>query len=193
MNTALLVIDFINDIVSANGKTPSCAAHVQARQAIQKANTAMQFARDNQWLVLPVTVGFSENYCEQPKKSPIFGKAKQSQALSLGQWGTEFHSDLAVNPADCVITKHRVSPFYGTSLDLILRNNAIEQVVVCGVSTVWAIQAAVREGHDRDYAMVILEDACAAANEAEHQASLVQLSRIAVITTTHELASLLTV
>jgi len=66
-------------------------------------------------------------------------------------------------------------------------------VVVCGVSTLWAIQAAVREGHDRDYAMVILEDACAAANEAEHQASLVQLSRIAVITTTHELASLLTV
>ena len=190
MKTALLVIDFINDIVDVTGKTASCAAHVAERSVIQKANTAIDFARKHDWLVLPVKVGFSVNYPEQPKKSPIFGKADQFHALALNQWGTEFHRDLEIESTDCVIIKHRVSPFFGTTLDLILRNQCIERVVVCGVSSAWAIQAVVRDGHDRDYAMVIIEDACAAANETEHHTSMEQLSRIATRVTSDELTTL---
>ena len=58
---------------------------------------------------------------------------------------------------------------------------------MCGVSTSWAIQGAVRDGHDRDYAITILEDACAAADAAEHQASLRMLGRIAEIIKVAEL------
>ncbi|MNI98724.1 Isochorismatase family protein [compost metagenome] len=49
------------------------------------------------------------------------------------------------------------------------------------MSTSWAIQAAARDGHDRDYTISILEDACAAADAIEHHGSLRMLGRIAEI------------
>jgi ureidoacrylate peracid hydrolase len=190
MKTALLVIDFINDIVSQNGKIPSCAKQVLEKKVIQKANTAIEFAREKNWLIIPIKVGFSSDYREQPKNSPIFGKANQFQALSLGQWGTEFHPDLNISANDNVIVKHRISPFYGTSLDLVLKNNSITRIVVSGVSSSWAIQSTVRDGHDRDYEMILLEDACAASTEEEHQTALKMCERIAKIIKTNDLSIL---
>ncbi len=190
MNTALLVIDFINDIVNPLGKIPSCAAQVIEKNTIKQANKAIHFARSQHWLVLPIKVGFSVNYAEMPKNSPIFSKAQQFQALALNQWGTEFDTELAIASTDCVIIKHRVSPFHGTQLDLVLKTQAIERLVVCGVSSAWAIQAAAREGHDRDYSIVILENACAAASEQEHGIAMEQLARIATIIHTDALATL---
>lgn len=188
MNTALLVIDFINDIVSPEGKIPSAAAHVAQKSSIQHANRAITYAREHGWLVIHVKVAFAANYLEQPKNSPIFGKANQFQALKLGDWGTEFHRDLDVQPAtDCVVIKSRVSPFYGTELEAILRANKIERLVICGVSTTWAIQACARDGHDRDYQLVLLEDACGAASEEEHQQSIKQLSRICQVISVAEI------
>lgn len=190
MNTAIIVLDFINDIVAKDGKISSCASHVAERHVIQKANVALQWARKQHWLVVLVKVGFSEHYLQQPKNSPIFGKAHQFQALKLGSWGTEFHSELDVNDNDCVIVKARVSPFYATHLEAVLRANKIERLVICGVSSTWAVQAAARDGHDRDYEIVILEDACAAANEEEHQLSMKQMSRIAKIIPVKDLESI---
>ncbi len=187
MKTALLVIDLINDIVSADGKIPTCAAQVAERNVIQHANTAIEFARQHHWLILPVKVAFSSHYAEQPKDSPVFGKAHQIQALDINQKGTAFHPALTITPDDPVIIKHRISPFYGTPLDLVLRTHHITRLVICGVSSTWAIQAAARDGHDRDYQIVILEDACAAATQEEHQITMKQLSRIARIMTTSDL------
>lgn len=190
MNTALLVIDFINDIVSPNGKIPSCAQQVSEKKVIQKANDAIQFARESNWLIIPIKVGFSPDYREQPKNSPIFGKANQFQALALGQWGTEFHPDLKISAHDHVIVKHRISPFYRTSLDLVLKNNSVTRIVVCGVSSSWAVQSAIRDGHDRDYEMILLEDACAASTESEHQIAIKMCERIAKIITTNDFSNL---
>ncbi|MGQ5523579.1 isochorismatase family cysteine hydrolase [Chitinimonas sp. PSY-7] len=190
MKTALIVIDFINDIVHAEGKIPSCAAHVEERQAITKANTALQYARANGWLPILVKVGFSAAYQEQPKDSPMFGKAHLGKVLTLGEWGTAFHADLDVQASDVVVVKPRVNPFYASVLEAALRANKVERLVVCGVSTTWAIQSTVRDAHDRDYQIVILEDACAAADEQEHRASIAQLIRIAKVVTVSELPSL---
>lgn len=190
MNTAIIALDFINDIVSKDGKIPSCAAHVEERHAIQKANNALHTARKNHWPVILVKVGFSEHYIEQPKSSPIFGKAHQLQALKLNTWGTEFHPQLEISSTDCILIKSRVSPFYATHLEAVLSANTIQRLIICGVSSTWAVQATARDGHDRDYEIFILEDACGAANEEEHQLSMKQLSRIAKIITTNEIESM---
>ncbi|MGY1494963.1 isochorismatase family cysteine hydrolase [Aeromonas dhakensis] len=181
MQNALLVIDFINDIVHPNGKIASSATHTSEKNAIANANKAMTYARQHGWLVILVKVGFESNYHTHPKNSPMFGKAKQFGALALGQFGTEFHAELDVQTSDYVIEKPRVSPFYGTALEPALRANKIEHLYVCGVSTEWAIQATVRDGHDRDYLITIIEDACAAGSEEEHQQSILMLSRIATV------------
>jgi nicotinamidase-related amidase len=62
--------------------------------------------------------------------------------------------------------------------------------VIAGVSTPWAVQAAARDAHDRDYQVVVVEDASAAATEADHAASIGLLRRIARVVTVEELADL---
>jgi biuret amidohydrolase len=135
-------------------------------------------------------VGFSPRYHEQPKHSPFFGKAHEFRALELEQWGTEFHPELRVAPSDFVVTKSRVNVFYNTPLESLLRAQGIERVVLLGVSTTWAVEAAARDAHDRDYRVAVVEDACAAHDEEQHRASIRHLAAIADITTTAKLENI---
>jgi len=190
MKTALLLLDFINDIVHPEGKIAGSAAEVARRGAIGNANRALETARAWGWLPVFVKVGFAAGYREMPSDSPIFGRAREFAALDLTGWGTAFHADLAVRAGDPVIVKPRIGAFYATGLEALLRAQRIERLVLCGVSTAWAVQAAAREGHDRDYAIVVVEDACAAGSEEEHAASIAMLQRIATIVASDRLDDL---
>ena len=186
---ALVVIDLIYDLVHPKGRIPSCAQQVEARQVLSKANQAAAYARERRWPVVFVTVGFSKGYSDQPKASPLFGQVDRLGALALNEIGTSFHPDLYVVTEDIILAKPRISPFYGTRLEAILRANQIGCVVLSGVTTTWAIQAAARDAHDRDYRVIILEDACAADTEEEHNASIAMLKRIATIESVRDLAA----
>ena len=179
--TALIVIDFINDIVHPEGKIPSCAEQVLTHSTIEAANRTLAWARKSNHLIIQVKVGFDAHYHAQPKRSPMFGKANEYGALNLQAWGTKFHEKLDVQDNDMIIVKPRVSPFYGTPLDAVLRANRVEKLIICGVSTTWAIQACVREAHDRDYELTIIEDACAAHTQDEHTTSIQTLQRLTAI------------
>ncbi len=179
MESALIVIDFINDIVHPQGKIPSCADQVNQNKVIENANQAIAWARQKGHLLIFVKVGFQSSYQDVPVWSPMFGKAGEIGALDLSGWGTAFHDALDVQPSDLVVVKPRVNPFHNTSLDSILRANRISSVYLCGVSTSWAIQSATRDAHDRDYKVNIICDACAAHSAEEHQTSLNMLERIA--------------
>lgn len=187
MKTLVLVIDFINDIVHPNGKIAASAHYVAEHHVIDKVNNVLTFARANNYFIAHVKVGFSENYIECPAQSPLFGKAKEFKALQLNTWGTEFHAEVAVHLNDPVIIKHRVSALYATDLETILRAQKIEKIIICGVSTNMAVETVARELHDRDYQVVIVQDACAAATAEIHQASLKTLERIAKVCSSAEL------
>lgn len=181
-NTALLVIDFINDIVHPKGKITATATFVEKNKVIENANRVIAFARKNNIAIAFVKVGFSAGYVECPSHSPIFGKAKEWKAFQLNTWGTDFYEKLDVQTTDFVIVKHRVSAFYATALEPFLRANQIQNLILTGVSTDMAIQTTAREAHDRDYRVIIVGDACGAGSEESHQFTLKELQRIAEIT-----------
>lgn len=184
MKSMLLVMDMMNDLVhpdGANAKT--YAVQAKARQLYANTVRAIASARNVGVPVGYVRVGFSPDYRECPPASPIFSKARDAGLFKLGTWGTEIYDEFAPQPGDFDIVKHRVSPFYGTSLEPILRAQGIGRLVLCGVSTNGVVQGAVREGHDRDYACTILEDCCAGATDEEHAFALAGLRRYAEITT----------
>jgi nicotinamidase-related amidase len=187
MKTALIALDFINDIVHTKGKFTATAEFVKKYDVIESANKVIAFARQNQIVPLFVKVGFTPQYLECPTNSPIFGKAKESQALQLNSWGTEFHESLAIQPSDAQIIKHRVGAFYATALETFLRANEIQHLILIGVSTDMAVQTTAREAHDRDYLVTIVSDACGAGSEELHQGALKQLERIAKMTTSSRL------
>jgi nicotinamidase-related amidase len=117
-------------------------------------------------------VGFSQDYAECPADSPVFEPAKANKLFRLGTPGTEIHPRLGRQAGDWLITKHRISPFYATDLEAYLRAGKIDRIFCSGVSTHAVVQATVRDGHDRDYKMVVLADCCAAYSAQEHDNSI---------------------
>jgi nicotinamidase-related amidase len=64
-------------------------------------------------------------------------------------------------PGEVVVGKHRVNALYGTALDLILRANDIETLVILGYATSGVVLSTVRYAADLDYRLVVVEDCCA--------------------------------
>ncbi|RKP44142.1 isochorismatase family cysteine hydrolase [Trinickia fusca] len=190
MKTALIGLDYMVDIMHPSGKIARSAAHAEEKGVIAKFNHALSIAQEKDWLRILVKVGFEPGYADLPAHSPIFSRAKEFGVLDLSGPGGEFHPDLDAHAAQAVVIKPRVSAFYATRLEAFLRANRIERVILAGVSTAWAVQAAARDAHDRDYTVVVLEDACAASSEEEHQRSIDTLRGIARIATIGELAAL---
>lgn len=190
MSTALIGLDYIVDIMHPTGRIARSAAHAAERGVIAHANRALALADGRGWLKLLVKVGFGPGYVDQPKGSPLFGRVHELGALALDGGGCAFHPELDAQLADLVIVKPRVSAFYGTNLDAVLRACKVERLIVCGVSSSWAVQSTVRDAHDRDYQVLVLEDACAAASEAEHQSSMALLRTIARVVSMEDLEAL---
>ena len=185
--TLFLVMDMMNDIVAEDGASAATYGKlVKERGVLEKTRSAIAAARKAGVAVGYVRVGFSPDYHECPPNSPIFSKARQNKIFVLGTTGTEVHPAIAPQDGDYDIVKHRVSPFYATALEPILRANGVERIVMCGVSTNGVVFSGVREGHDRDYEIVVLEDCCAGVSPEEHANALFCMGRFATITTSDQ-------
>ncbi len=185
--TLFLVMDMMNDLVAEDGfNAQTYGVQCKERNVLENTAKAIAAARKADAKVGYVRVGFSSDYRECPPNSPIFSGARKNGIFQLGTKGTEVHPALAPQEGDFDIVKHRVSPFYGTSLEPILRANGFERIVMCGVSTNGVVHSGAREAHDRDYEVVILEDCCAGVTPDEHMHAIACLGRYGKITTTDE-------
>jgi nicotinamidase-related amidase len=185
MTSIYLVLDMENDLVAEegpSGKGP-LGQQVRDRGIIGRTAKAIAKARAAGVRIGYVRVGFSPDYREAPTTSVIFNGARQHGLFKLGSWGTEVHKDLAPQPGDFDIVKHRVSAFYGTNLEPVLRAHGIKRIICSGVSTVAVVNSTVRDAHDRDYVVEVLEDCCAAATTEDHEAAIRALQRFATFTT----------
>ena len=82
-----------------------------------------------------------------------------------------------------MITKNRVSAFCNTNLDSILKlkENDIEDIMIAGIATELAVSSTVRDAHDLDYDVTVIEDCCASADISNHNATMKILQKIAKI------------
>ncbi|CAN7717354.1 cysteine hydrolase family protein [Neorhizobium tomejilense] len=181
-DTILLVMDMINDLVHPDGmgaKTYVVKCH--ERNVYENTKSIIERARSSGVPIGYVRVGFSPDYRECPPNSPVFSKARDNGFFKLGQWGTEIYGGFAPRDGDIDIIKHRVSPFYGTKLMPLLSAIGAKRLLLAGVSTNGVVQAAAREGHDRDFECVVLEDCCAGATDEEHEYAVAGVRRFATV------------
>lgn len=179
MKSIYLVLDMQNDLVHAegrNGKSP-LGEQVRSRRVVENTAQVIAKARAANVAVGFVRVGFSPDYHECPKGSPLFGAAPRFGLFQLGSFGAEVHPDLEQRPGDVQVVKHRVSPFYSTSLMAQLSAMGIQRIYCSGVATHAVVQATVRDAHDRDFDVVVVEDACCSDSEQEHLNSMQSISR----------------
>lgn len=183
MTKALVCIDFINEIMGANGKLAakgynSFAHRHGTLKHLRELQTSM---RKDGGRVIHVHLGFNPDYADHPASSPLLGGAKGGGILRLGTASTDIVSEAAPIEGDFVIVKKRVSAFYATSLELTLRTLGVTEVTLAGVATDLAVQSAARDAHDRDFAVVVAAKACAAASDEDHNGALTNLAKIARI------------
>ncbi|QEM80236.1 cysteine hydrolase family protein [Halomonas binhaiensis] len=183
---ALLVMDFINEIVHPEG-VYACEGYYQQTQergVLKNVASALKHAREQQLLIIFIVVGFNEHYEEFPPHSRVFAPARAHSVLKLDTWSTQVHEDLKPLDDEIIIAKSRVSPFYQTNLELVLRTQGIEELILTGVSTEHVVLATTLEGHDRDFIVTVLEDACSAVTQERHLAAMERISLTANIRST---------
>jgi nicotinamidase-related amidase len=181
-DTILLVMDMINDLVHSDGMgAKTYGVKCRERNVYENTKSVIQRARAAGVPIGYVRVGFSPDYRECPPNSPVFSKARDNGFFKLGQWGTEVYSEFAPQEGDIDIVKHRVSPFYGTKLMPVLSAMGVKRLLLTGVSTNGVVQAAAREGHDRDFECVVIEDCCAGATDEEHDYAVAGVRRFATV------------
>lgn len=90
-----------------------------------------------------------------------------------GSGGDEIDDSLTVNEkTDYIIKKRRYSAFFGTDLDLVLRENDIEHVIIVGTKTNCCIRATVTDAYYLNYDAIVLEDCVATNDEVVQQVHL---------------------
>lgn len=183
-NTALIVLDTINEILHPEGKLSGkgYAAFAQEHGTIANIDAAISTAKKSGQTIVFVRLGFANDYSNHPEGSILLGKAKEFGALKSGAWATEFVEGLSASRADRIFEKQRISPFFGTDLETYLRERGITEVQLAGVATDLVVESAARDAHDRDFGVIVLADCCAAASQQDHLAALMVMAKFAHIT-----------
>ncbi len=89
-----------------------------------------------------------------------------------GTWGAEFVAELQPQAGEPVVTKFRSSAFRETNLDLLLRSNGIESVIVAGCTTEGCVESTVRDLCFYDYFGIVLSDCVGSDVRELHDASM---------------------
>ena len=89
-----------------------------------------------------------------------------------GSWGAEIVDELTVEAGDIIIPKRRYSGFFGTSLDLSLRERGVDTVIVTGVVTNICVRSTVHDAFFLRYKVIVPEDLVMATSPQAQEVSL---------------------
>jgi nicotinamidase-related amidase len=89
-----------------------------------------------------------------------------------GSEGQGIIDELAPHDGDLIVKKYRSSGFWGTNLDMVLRSNGIQSVVITGCTTEGCVESTARDAMFNDYYVVVAEDCVASDDPKQHDASL---------------------
>ena len=142
---ALLVMDFQTSI------TAMLDGHPDKDAMLSRTARLVDTARKVGMRVIYVVVAFRAGYPEVSPRNPSFGSIRESGRFVEGSAGTEVHSAVAPKPGDVLVTKHRVSAFAGTDLEVVLRAGGVETLVLAGIATSGVVLSTVRHAADADY------------------------------------------
>ncbi len=156
--TALIVIDMQNDFLSPDGwyaKSGVDISHMQA--AIGPTRALVQAARAQGVPVIWTQHGFRDG-----TDAGVFAGLRpflKEGGLRKGTWGYEIAPEMDARPEDWIVEKNRLSGFYGTNLDIVLRGLDVDTALICGVLTNQCVKATAVDANYRDYKPIVVREA----------------------------------
>lgn len=188
---ALIILDVINELVHEDGSVGKEGYFDEAskKNIVDNIAKVADFFRGNNIPVYYVVVGFSDDYKEWSESSKLFRHVKSNKQAILGSWATQVHASVAPREGEAVIIKHRIDPFYKTSLEFLLNTADIDEVILTGVSSEFVVLSATISAHDRDKKVTVLEDCVSSSNEYSHNCAMHIISKLAEVSTSEQLLS----
>jgi nicotinamidase-related amidase len=158
---AVVIIDMLNDFIHPDGALtcPNGAAIVPAIQEL------IEFSHENDIQVIFVQEAHRQNDADF--------RVRPVHAIK-GTWGSDFISELTpqLDKGDYIVQKRRHSAFSYTDMDLFLREEGIDTVVVTGVWTNVCVRSTASDAMYHTYKVKCISDCCASKDEDMHISGL---------------------
>ena len=154
---AVIVIDMLNDFFG-NGVLSE-----QRNSLVQSINRLVSAYREKGHLIVWVRQEFEADLSDAFRVM----KEHHTRITIKGTPGCELLSDLTIDEKDQEVIKKRYSPFYETTLDQLLEEHRITELILCGINTHACVRTAAIDAYQRDYPVYLPRD-CVGSNDAEH-------------------------
>lgn len=176
--TALMIIDMQRDFCESHGYVSSRGDDVSAARAIIPAIRSVRDAAIRAGMMIVYTrEGHRPNLSDLPvtkrlrtarSGAEIGSAGPLGRLLIRGEQGWDFITELTPRADDVVIDKPGTGAFHGTDLQHVLTTRGIENLILVGVTTGVCINSTAREGSDRGFNVLVLEDCCAEPDLQNH-------------------------
>ncbi len=163
--TCLIVVDMLNDFVREGG----ALVVPDAKELIAPQQMLLERAREE---------GIKIVYLADHHLPDDDEFSKWPPHAIRGTEGAEVIDELRPEEEDRLIPKRRYSGFFGTELDLILRENDIENVILVGVLTDICVMYTSADASARGYNVTVVEDATASVTKERHQFALNHMKEV---------------
>jgi ureidoacrylate peracid hydrolase len=156
-HTAVLVIDPQNDFLHEEGWYAQQGIDIShMRRTIEPTRELVAEARRRG---VPV-VWTRHGYADAGEAGPFLELRPflEEGGLRRDTWGWELYEELDVQPEDPIVAKNRLSAFFNTNLEDVLRGLGAETVLIAGVLTNQCVAATSKDASFRDFKPIVVED-----------------------------------
>ncbi len=169
----LIVIDMQNGFCSEGGFMGKIGLDWStSAEAIGPVGRLLEAAREAGAPVYFTRYSLNEDYSDAGLLLEVWPAIEGTGGLVRGSWDAEVVDALAPAENETVIDKTRYSAFYDTDLHQRLRDDGVETLIVCGVTTNVCVESTVRDAFFRDIRVVVPSDGTAAVTPELHEAAL---------------------
>ena len=181
------MIDLIEDYFNAD-LWPSSVIPNKRKNLCRSANELVARCRAAEIPVIWVRQEFAPDFSDAFPHARAIGK----RYAIKGTPGAQLLPELDVDHEDVVLTKKRFSAFYQTSLELLLIDRNVTEIILAGITTAWCVRSTAVDAYQRDYDVLLAKDCMAAFQEADHVDSMTAMDGyIGKVVTNHSLATIL--
>jgi len=172
--TALLVVDVQNSFCHPDGVAVAVGRPLyEIDSVVESLVAAIDTARACGMRVVYTRQGYAADYSDQGRsasKYPISAELRKRGGCVRGTWDHGILEELKPKGNDVVIDKTRLDSFLNTTLEFVLRQLAIDTILIGGCVTNFCVETTVRSAWQRDFDVTVLADAVAAYSpEMQHR------------------------